>query len=166
MKRTIFMMTILLTAFSAAPVFAGEDQIIGLVTGATLGSIIGNQFGHGGGRIAFTTTGALAGGWIGNDIGQSMDNRVLDSRVLDNSAARRTGPQAVHSISSSPPVYQPTSYKPNYVAPDAPAPESIYDQGYQSYCRAYSEQMRIGNAIHETYGTACLQPDGTWRAVE
>ena len=54
---------------------------------------------------------------------------------------------------------------PNYVAPPAPPPIYI-DQQTHAYCRAYSQQIRIGTQVQESYGTACLQPDGTWRIVQ
>lgn len=31
------------------------------------------------------------------------------------------------------------------------------------YCREYVRTITIGNRIEEGYGTACLQPDGSWK---
>lgn len=30
------------------------------------------------------------------------------------------------------------------------------------YCREYSQTFTIGNTTQKGYGTACLQPDGSW----
>jgi hypothetical protein len=33
------------------------------------------------------------------------------------------------------------------------------------YCREYTSNVDIGGRLVQTYGTACLQPDGSWRIV-
>lgn len=32
----------------------------------------------------------------------------------------------------------------------------------QPYCREYTQTFTIGNTTQKGYGTACLQPDGSW----
>ena len=32
----------------------------------------------------------------------------------------------------------------------------------EPYCREYTEVFQIGGRSHQGYGTACLQPDGSW----
>lgn len=32
-----------------------------------------------------------------------------------------------------------------------------------SYCREYTQRVRVGGHLQEGYGTACQQPDGSWR---
>jgi surface antigen len=161
MASRIFLITVtaaLLAAAHSTPVRAeGENQFFGTVTGAIAGGIIGNQFGHGNGRVAATAAGVIAGGWIGNDIGYSLDN----SRAAPSSG----GPRALLPSGGAPILNG--AYTPNYVAPDDDLmPASVYDDSRGSYCRAYSEQVRIGDQVQENYGTACLQPDGTWHAVD
>ena len=83
-------------------------------------------------------------------------------------------------------------YPPYYVAPPpvayvpppayyaAPAPAPVYaapssipaDQTSPTYtdergqtCREYQSTAIVGGASQPTYGTACLQPDGSWRVV-
>ncbi len=34
------------------------------------------------------------------------------------------------------------------------------------YCREYQKTIRVGGQIESGYGTACLQPDGSWMIVE
>jgi len=146
---------ILLAAFFASPALAGEDQFFGTLTGATIGGIVGNQFGKGSGRDAATVAGILAGGWAGNDIGYAMDNRSSSQASAGGGYRAPAGPITYRS-----------SYEPNYVGPDdSPSPETIYDNA-GSTCREYSQQVRVNGRIQESYGTACLQPDGTWRAVD
>lgn len=33
------------------------------------------------------------------------------------------------------------------------------------YCREYQQKVTIAGTVHNTYGTACMQPDGSWRMV-
>ena len=34
------------------------------------------------------------------------------------------------------------------------------------YCREYQRNVTIGGRVQNMYGTACLQPDGSWRTAE
>jgi hypothetical protein len=59
------------------------------------------------------------------------------------------------------------AYVPNYVAPPAPPPPPpIYVDESGDYCREYSREAHVGDRMQENYGTACLQPDGSWRVVQ
>jgi hypothetical protein len=33
----------------------------------------------------------------------------------------------------------------------------------EPYCREYTKNVQIGNRTEQSYGTACQQPDGSWR---
>lgn len=33
------------------------------------------------------------------------------------------------------------------------------------YCREYRKQVKVGGGVQEAYGTACMQPDGSWEIV-
>lgn len=39
------------------------------------------------------------------------------------------------------------------------------DAEAQDYCREYTKTIRVGGKIQSGYGTACLQPDGSWMIV-
>jgi hypothetical protein len=56
-----------------------------------------------------------------------------------------------------PPVY----VAPVYVAP-APAPVAVAPS---STCHAYQTTVTVGGVPRQVYGTACRQPDGSWRIV-
>ena len=41
-----------------------------------------------------------------------------------------------------------------------------YDsQNSNRYCREYTDRVQVGGRWQESYGTACLQPDGSWEIV-
>lgn len=58
------------------------------------------------------------------------------------------------------PAYFPAS--PTYVVPQ---PVYIKAAAPEAYCREFTQQVRVGNRIQDSYGTACLQPDGSWQVV-
>ncbi len=78
-------------------------------------------------------------------------------------------------VYAPPPVYYlpppPVVYTPPVVyAPPAPAavtqpPASPATADASSYCREYQSTSVIDGAPQTMYGTACRQPDGTWRIV-
>jgi hypothetical protein len=62
-----------------------------------------------------------------------------------------------------PPPPQPAyAYYPPQPAYAAPAPAPTYST---ANCREYSGTIMIDGQEQRSYGTACLQPDGTWRIV-
>jgi hypothetical protein len=67
-----------------------------------------------------------------------------------------------------PPAYYyppPAYYYPPPVA-DATPPSTVGDQASQDQtCREYQATTTIDGRPQASYGTACLQPDGTWRIV-
>ncbi len=61
-------------AFAVVSTGCATKEDSGTLVGAATGALIGNQFGHGGGKVAATLGGALVGGFVGNRIGKSMDD--------------------------------------------------------------------------------------------
>ncbi|NYZ16411.1 hypothetical protein HL658_28040 [Azospirillum sp. RWY-5-1] len=41
----------------------------------------------------------------------------------------------------------------------------VYQARNGQYCREYQSTIRVGGVARPGYGTACQQPDGTWRIV-
>ena len=72
-----------------------------------------------------------------------------------------------------PPVYYapPYAYAPVYAPPPAPAYYAPPQQSYApapsaaSQCREYNSTTVIGGVPQQMVGTACLQPDGSWRII-
>jgi hypothetical protein len=64
-------------------------------------------------------------------------------------------------VYTPPPVVYTTPTPAAVTQPPAAAPAS----GANSYCREYQSTSVIDGTPQTMYGTACLQPDGTWRIV-
>lgn len=178
LRRLLLASLISATALGAAPALAGDNTLIGTGVGAALGGFLGSHIGKGDGQLAATGAGVFLGGMMGNSVGRSMDRA--------NSAYYGGGGLAT-SMSPYPtyPAYQPT-----YVAPPAaPPPQYIFvqpetveyytprrravlvDEGFvgppppksKRHCREFTQTIRIDGQVRESYGTACLRPDGTWQ---
>ncbi|MFA4995028.1 MAG: glycine zipper 2TM domain-containing protein [Bdellovibrionales bacterium] len=155
-KAPIYLGTFLLAALIAGnPAQAGDATVLGTTLGAITGGVLGSQIGQGTGQVVSTTLGVAIGGTIGNRIGYEIERE--DDRPYGSG-----GFYAPANYESPIPYY---AYAPNYVAPPAPPPTYI-DQNARTYCRPYSQEIHIDGMPQESYGTACLQEDGTWRIVQ
>jgi len=73
----------------------GQGTGVGAVAGGLLGGVVGNQFGHGGGRTAMTVLGAVGGGFAGNEVEKHVRAETLfDVRVRMRDGSHRTFRQA------------------------------------------------------------------------
>jgi hypothetical protein len=71
--------------------------------------------------------------------------------------------------------YVVTSPRPVYYYPAAPTTNYYYTpvaynyslpKASQGYCREYTGPIRVGGRVQQGYGTACLQPDGSWQMID
>jgi surface antigen len=123
--------------------------VLGSLGGAALGAgIAAVAGGNAGAIVASAVGGALLGGFVGH----KLDDR--DKRMAAEAAQRafesgRTG-QAV------------TWNNPDSGNSGSITPTQTYQIAGGQYCRRYTQEITIGGEQHETYGTACRQPDGSW----
>ena len=143
-------------AIAGALAIAGcqaSNETVGQATGAIAGGVIGNQFGGGSGRVAATIVGALAGGVIGGSIGRGLDNRSREAALAAEYNALERG------TVGQPVAWQGTNGTYGQVVPQQP-----YQVGSQN-CRRYTHTIYIDGVPQEASGTACRNPDGTWRPL-
>ena len=135
---------------------AGPKETGGTVIGAGTGAIIGGQFGHGAGRLLGVGIGALAGGLIGGEIGRHLDAR-------DRAEMERSTQYALEHV----PTDQPTEWRnPDNGHHGYTVPRKTYRTAEGRQCREYQQTVIIGGQQEEAYGTACRQPDGSWKIVK
>jgi len=140
-----------LLASCAMPPSDQRNQQAGTVIGAVVGGALGNQVGSGGGRAAATILGAVAGGVIGNTVGRSMDatDRLRTAQALETS-----------------PVGAPTHWRnPDSGREYTVVPTRTYASN-EGPCREYTMDAEVGGRREKVYGTACRQPDGSWRTQQ
>ena len=61
-----------------------------------------------------------------------------------------------------PVVYAP----PPVIYAPAPAPAAYAPAPASQTCRQFQSTIQVDGKPQQSYGTACLQPDGTWRIVQ
>lgn len=121
-------------------------QDTGVVIGGIAGGLLGSRFGHGGGQVAATMIGAVAGAAIGGAIGNSMDktDRALAMQAISNNQERSWRNERGNQYRVIPKAANRTP---------------------KGYCREYQMEAVIAGKPQHTYGTACRQPDGSWKVV-
>lgn len=132
-----------------------QKQNIGTVAGGATGALLGSLFGEGTGKMAAIGAGAVVGAFLGNKIGQSMDK-------TDQLEAERT---AQHGLESSPSGKTTTWKNPDTGNHGEFTPQKAKKTNH-GYCREFTQQITVNGKTEDAYGTACRQPDGSWKIVQ
>ena len=127
-----------------------EKALIGGLGGAAAGGLIAAAL-HGG--AAGIIGSALAAGLVGTAIGDQMDAKD-----------RREAAQATqHALESEPSGKALPWHNPDSGHSGTVKPTRTYQTKSGQYCREYQQTVTIGGKQHQAYGTACRQPDGSWK---
>lgn len=126
----------------------------GTVLGAVAGGILGNQVGDGSGRVVATAVGAVIGGIVGSEIGRSLDEADRRRAQEAEYRALEYGQTGVASAWKNP-----DSGRYGNVVPGRP----YMNQGQN--CREYTHTIYVDGRPQTMRGRACRQQDGTWRNV-
>jgi surface antigen len=144
-------MLIVLPAMTGCETTTHAQQ--GEVIGGVLGGVLGSQVGEGSGQTAAIIIGTMAGAMIGRQVGQTMDDvdRMKTAQALNNN---RTG--------------QPTTWtNPDTGYEYTVTPTRTFEEPPGAPCREFQLDATVGGEPgQEVYGTACLQPDGSWKIVQ
>ena len=133
----------------------GPKQTGGAVIGGAAGGLLGSQIGHGSGRLAATAAGALLGALAGSSVGQSLDR-------ADQMYASRSTQTALERA----PVGTATTWtNPDSGHSGTVTPVRTYQTAGGQYCREYQQSVTVNGQSQSAYGTACRQPDGSWKIV-
>ena len=133
----------------------GEKQTVGAVGGAALGGLLGSQFGDGKGRLVATGAGVLIGGLIGSEIGRTMDEQD-EMRANQAVVEAHEAPLGETIVWNNPDS--------GHTGTVTPVRDGTSSSGL--YCREFQQTITVGGRTETAYGTACRQPDGTWKIVE
>lgn len=155
MRLAPILMIAILPAFAAA-CGPGNKQGTGTVVGAVAGGATGAAIagGNGSRAVAGAAVGAVVGGILGNEIGRQMDERDRQMAAAAEYQALEYGQPGAPT-----PWDNPASQHRGQIVPGKP-----YQQG-NLYCRAYTRTIYISGQPTTARGTACRQPDGTWKTV-
>ena len=133
----------------------GTKQTVGALGGAAAGGLLGAQIGGGRGQLAAVAGGALLGAFLGSELGKSLDR--ADQLAAQQAATRAHAAPMNQSIAWN----NPDSGHSGTVTP---VREGTNTQT-GAYCREYQTTIMVGGKSESGYGTACQQPDGSWKVV-
>jgi surface antigen len=134
----------------------GGKEVGGTLIGAAAGGLIGSQIGgSGGGAVAGAAIGTLLGAYVGNSIGRQMD--AEDRRRMRDAEMRAYNAPLNQRI-----VWDnPNNGNSGYVTPIREGRRPADN----AYCREFQSQVIVGGQRQDAHGTACREPDGSWRIV-
>jgi surface antigen len=124
--------------------------ILGGIGGGTTGGLIAAAAGASPGWIAFSV---LAGGLVGGAIGNRLDEKDKEMAVRAANQAFEYGQTGRRS----------TWQNPDTGASGSVTPTRTYQIESGQYCREYTQEIQVGGERQQSYGTACRQPDGSWK---
>jgi surface antigen len=127
------------------------QQESGALIGGAAGAALGSTIGEGSGRTAAIILGTLAGSMIGSRVGQYMDqqDRMRTAQVLEYNRTDQT------SSWQNPDTGYSYSVTPTQTFQTAEGP-----------CREFTMDAQVGGKTQQVYGTACRQPDGSWKITK
>jgi surface antigen len=143
-----------ISALALAGCAEGQNETGATLTGAALGGLLGSQFGGGDGRLAMTALGTLAGAAIGNRVGKRMDD--VDRMKMREAEQRAYGAPLNETI-----IWN----NPNTGHSGTVTPIRDGRRSSGEYCREFQSEINVGGQREKGYGTACQQPDGSWKIV-
>ncbi len=159
MKKILLLPNLILLVSFCATVNAecvqeqtGGGEIVGTLLGAALGGLVGSQFGGGTGNKVAIGAGVLAGGFLGNKVGKSLD-------CQDQQYHYDTTQNALEK--------EKTGQTSTWTNPDTGhsgdvTPTRTYTLEGQP-CRDFTQTIYVDGANEYIEGTACRQEDGVWR---
>ena len=150
---TLLVLCMLLTSGCAS---MGPKEGGGTLLGAGAGALAGAQFGQGDGKLIAVAVGTLAGALIGREIGVSLDR--ADQLAMERNAQYSLENTRTHTTT---PWQNPDTGNSGSITP-----VETYKSPEGQYCREYIQKVMVGGEEQQAYGTACRQPDGSWKVVQ
>jgi surface antigen len=151
---------------SALPAYAGDNLLGGLI-GAAGGAAVGSNIGKGKGNIAAIAVGTLLGAGLGSQIGSGpayATNYNSNNYYEDNNwnNGHHYGHHKKKWKKNHHNYYRNTYYQPEHTYYQTQVIE-VSDSQPEQYCREFNQGITVGGKVQAGYGTACLQPDGSWQ---
>jgi surface antigen len=143
--------TLVLALLAACESPQPSKEDIGMAAGAVLGGVIGHQFGKGSGQTVATIGGAALGAFVGSRVGRNMDrgDQARTTHALDKSS---DGESTAWRNDETGTRYSVT-------------PTRTYQGNSGGWCRDFTTVAQIDGRDEVVHGTACRQPDGTWKTL-
>jgi surface antigen len=121
---------------------------VGGLVGGIAGGVLGSQIGRDSGRTAAAIGGTIIGVIVGSAVGEAM--------------APTDYYCTIYGLQAGEPVAW-TNAETGYAFQLVPT--GRYNDAEGRFCQDFATTAAIDGYTHQTYGTACLQPDGSWDVV-
>lgn len=132
-----------------------SKQTGGGALGAVVGGLAGSQFGKGRGQLVATGLGVLLGALAGSEVGKSLDR--ADHAYMNQAQNRAYAAPVGQTISwNNPQSGNSGTY--------TPLRDGHTNTG--AHCREYQQTIYVGGRQETAKGTACQNPDGTWKTID
>ena len=155
MKQLRILSAVALTALILAGCDGGTKEQFGTVIGAGVGALAGSQIGDGRGQLAAVAVGTLLGAIAGSQVGKSLDHADRLAMANAQQQALETGKSGANT----------TWRNPDSGNSGAITPQPAYQEASGRHCREFQQAITVAGKTESAYGTACRQPDGTWRII-
>lgn len=143
-------LTMILIAILAVPLAACQTkQQGGTIVGGALGGALGSNVGSGSGRTVAIIAGTILGAFVGSEMGRYMDEN--DERKAQSALEYNRDHQASRW------------HNPNTGAEVSTTPTRTFRADSGENCREYQTTVTVSGKKENAYGTACRQPDGSWK---
>ena len=125
--------------------------VLGGMLGGATGAVLGSTVDKNDGRSAAIVGGAIIGVLVGGAIGQYMDSvdQNCVGQILEHTPDGRS---IAWRNSDNDFAYQVT-------------PKAAFQTGDGRTCRNYVTEVWIDDQQQQVFGTACRQPDGSWKVI-
>ena len=153
MQRGMKLLAVGLVAVLVAGCGQGVKEKVGTVMGAGLGGLAGSFIGDGRGQLVAIAVGTLLGSMAGNEIGKSLGKADRLAMATAQHEALENGRSGSGMAWNNP-----DSGNGGVIVP-----KPAYQDGSGSYCREFWQTITVAGEKQQGYGTACRQPDGSWR---
>ncbi|MBK1699071.1 RT0821/Lpp0805 family surface protein [Rhodovibrio salinarum] len=155
-KVIVALFAIGLSATGCARDNTSGGELAGGAGGAVLGGLAGSQIGGGTGKLIATGAGAVIGALVGSEVGRRLsegDEERLTQTTQDSLENNQTG--------------QTSSWdNPDTGHRGTVTPTETYKTDSGRYCREFQHTIYVDGEAKDAYGTACRQPDGSWKIVQ
>lgn len=130
----------------------GSGELVGTLAGAALGGLVGSQFGGGTGNKIAIGAGVVAGGFLGNRIGESLDCQDQQYHYDTTQNALETQKTGQSSTWNNPDTGHSGEITPTRTYTSEGQP-----------CREFTQTIYVDGEYEEIEGTACRHEDGSWK---
>jgi surface antigen len=130
----------------------GPKTGVGAALGAAGGGLLAAAAGGKGTGIA---AGVLLGGLAGGALGSALDAQDRRIAAQNSQSTLETVPSGTTTTWQNPDSGNSGTF----------TPTRTYENNGGQYCREYQQTIIVGGKEEKSYGTACRQPDGSWKVV-